>query len=70
MSKRKSQLDHAIDALEEKKADILAKAQAEVTAIEHAILTLNAERAKNAQRTKRAIRPRPLASVGGSEKVG
>ena len=60
MSKR-SQIDRAIDSLEDKIADIRAKANAEVTAMEHAVLTLKA------QKVKKASRPRAVPPV---EKVG
>ena len=53
MSKRKSQVDRAIDALEEKKADVLSKANAEAAAIEHAIKTLRAT-ARKPRTTKAA----------------
>lgn len=56
MSQRKSQLDRAIDALQEKRDALLATAKTEAAAIESAILTLQAQRV-----TRRASRSRPVA---------
>ena len=64
MSKR-SALDKAIQHLEEKRAAILAKANMEVQAMDHAILSLQAQNV-----SQLASRPRPVAAVGDSEKVG
>lgn len=68
---RPTALDKAIDALKEKRADMLKKADALSAALEildDAILTLKGQ--KVAQKVRRqASRPRPVAAMAG-EKVG
>ena len=59
---KKSQLDRAIESLEEKKADLLLKFNLEIQALDHAILSLKAQAVK-----KRINRPQAVAAAG---KVG
>ena len=60
---RQTALDKAIENLEAKKADMLANVTMEAAALEHAILSLKAQKVK-----RQANRPRPVAPA--VEKVG
>lgn len=57
MSKRKSQVERAIEALEEKKAELGKRYNAEAEALDHAIKALRA------QTPKRTPRPRAVAAA-------
>ena len=61
---RQSALDKAIANLEEKGATIMVKANLECQALDHAILSLKAQKVK-----QQASRPRSVAAMPG-KKVG
>ena len=60
---RHTALDKTIENLEQKKADMLAHVTMEAAALEHAILSLKAQKVK-----RQASRPRAVEAKG--EKVG
>ena len=61
---RQTHIDKCIANLEEEGAAIMAKANLECQALDHAILSLKAQRVK-----QKASRPRAVAAMAG-EKVG